>query len=1019
MFRLRRRSVGRRAGIVAAVIGMFALTSLPGASATLAPSASASMVASVSSSTVPASTASAEGDTKCVPWPKPTSLGLKCTGTYSGNTAWDPYTNAAVSAQPVVTISQAKELTDQDVKITWSGFTPSLGSTGVEPNPASDAAYYQVSLLECNGTNPDWSDGYASHCYRYSVGAPSTAAKSGPPNGELVNTLDTSVPPTITGTSGISPYSPLAPLYGVAAPGWKDKGPTSWTGQAEFHVEAPTPRTKGGFFRCSSTNPCSLVIDPNWGGTPTAAGSSPSSYSYTDTSSCNVHTIGGSQSPGDFYNSNGNQQGFSSPQENAHDNGNFPNLLGNSWACWTADRIVIPLSFAPTSQDCPNKTPQFYAQGSPMMQTQMLQWEAGWCTGSDPVALSYTFNSESQARGEFLAGGQAASARVDMALVTLPADAAAQKASTRKFTYAPLANSGVDIAYYLDDYTTGSQVNRMVLNQRLLAKLTTQSYTLQYNCTNPAVKSPWAPNPQANDYCDPAVKGNPYSLFSDPEFLSLNTDCRPFGQAANYHCGDNTVTVNGTKTVYSDFPTDPGNGGSAELQYGGFLPTVLQPFSDMTYDLTGWIAANQEATSFLAGKNDQWGTRVNSNYLDVSYPVQSFAMLDNGVTYPGGLPPCNNSGGECGNLIGQPDESMQSSWNFQTDLDTIAGDLLTDQPAANQPTISCAIPGANGCTNVNELNPTTASVPELLSGRALLSEMDLGDIATYEFPAADLVNGAGKAVAPTQASVEAAVGDMKTNPDGITQYYDYASTDPKAYPLSMVDYAMVPTCGLSSAEASAISDFLAKAATTGQTEGENPGNLAPGYYPLTAKQKAQTLKAAREVKAQVCKSTPPDHKVSGKKKTTTPHRKGSTPKGTPSGQPTSTGTPTRTTSPTPTTSTPGSKSPSPTATPTGSPTPTATRSAQVAAFGEKSPDSGMAGILLLIAIIAGAILLIGGPAAWALTATGQWPTVLRWLRPVQTRTRARLTRFTGRPPFGRAPTRQAPNRRARTRWPWT
>ena len=66
------------------------------------------------------------------------------------------------------------------------------------------------------------------------------------------------------------------------------------------------------------------------------------------------------------------------------------------------------------------------------------------------------------------------------------------------------------------------------------------------------------------------------------------------------------------------------------------------------------------------------------------------------------------------------------------------------------------------------------------------------------------------------------------------------------------------------------------------------------------------------------------------------------------------------------------------------------------AFGEKSPDSGVAGILLLLAVIAGVLLLVGGPTAWVVTATGKWPVVLRWVRPVQSRSRAALAWLTGR-----------------------
>jgi hypothetical protein len=838
-----------RSAIVAAAIGALTITSLAGASAL--PSASAS----------PASPASvSEGHTRCVPWPKPTSLGLKCTGTYSGNRAWNPWTLKNISQQPVVTVSQAKNLTDQDITVSWSDFTPAIGNTYYEPNPTTDPdGFFQVPIFECNGTAPDIADGYNTQCYLLPVGTAPTVAKHGPPNGVLGNTLDTSAPPTKT-ISKCGAFATNSPLYQYLTilnknncPPSKFQGgdPGTWVGQADFRVEAPTSRSNGGFFTCSSTKPCSLVVDPNWGGVPGDCSSHPPGDG--------LPFDGKDHGPadGDFFGNVGstNRSGYAEPYSPATPpEGVSPanpasltpaNTTPTDFACWTADRIVIPLSFARTPTNCPSKTPEFYAQGSPMMQTQMLQWQAGWCSGRAPVTLNYTPTSEALARADFLTGSKVGGGRVDMALVTLPATAAQQQASHRRFTYAPLANSGTGIAYYVDDGKTGTQINRMVLDPRLLAKLITQSYTLAYGCTQ-------AEHTKPSLTCDPAVWGigkNAYSLFDDPEFLSLNRHCQPYGKPASYTCSNPS---NGADPATDDFPANVT--GSASTAWGAFLPTVLQPDNDMTYDLTGWVAANPDAAAFLNGTADPWGMQVNSNYLHVSYPAQSFPVLDNGYTLP---IVCNPV---C--PVGEQDVTMQATWNPQPDLDTIALDLLTDQPTAAAPVDSCPATG-QACTNPSQLATTSAMPPQLPGSRDLLSELDLGDIANYLFPAAEVVNGAGSAVGPTQQSVEAAVSVMKTNPDGITQHFPYSSTDPAAYPLTMVDYAMVPTCGLSHAKASDIADFLTRAATTGQTQGEAPGDLAPGYYPLTAKQKAQTLKAAWEVKAQTCTSPPPDHAIGG------------------------------------------------------------------------------------------------------------------------------------------------------------
>jgi hypothetical protein len=922
------------------------------------------------------------GDETCVPWGKG-DLGLKCTGTYTsdtnppspnGNTAWDPWTqkNLPASDPPTVTISQAKDLSDQDVQVTWSNFTPTLDANTLNPNPSgvtTPDGMFPVSIFECKGTDPDYSSLTAldSDCYLANVSGGTGA--SGPANGQVDATLDGDAPPDST-QSPSGAYSPFWDYDGGEfgpAPTLPDGStftggnPSTWTGQADFHVEAPTPRTKGGYFNCSSRSPCSLVIDPNWGGTPASQGN------LTDTSQCQTHYLGGYDGEnGDWTNAAGEVPGQAqSSSVSAGSASAVVDLTGESAACWAADRIVIPLSFGATPANCPTgTTPQFYAEGSPMMDLQMNQWTTGWCTGSGALSVQYVSNSESVARDDFLAGGQVGGSSTDMALVTMPVDASAQEASSRKFTYAPLANSGTGVAFEVDDNGTGSQINRMVLNPDLLAKLTTQSYSLRYGiCT--------ASPPTASLTCDPAVQKNPVTLWDDPEFLSLNQDCEPYGEPADYTCGEHAAQPAQGLSAYSDFPADAGGN---NVNLGAFLPTVLQPDSDMTDDLTGLIEADPDAKSFLGGQIDAWGMHVNKNYWNVPYPEQAFSVLDSGATNPAGVVcPKNPSTGqpECGSVAEQ-DATMNVSWNFQTDLNTIDQDLLTNQPTADQNAIACpaSIGGGTGCTNVQEL--TFPAVPPQAEGdRALLSVVGLGDIGNYDFPAASIVNASGTAVAPTQASVEAALKDMETNPDGITQYYNYSSTDKSAYPLTMVDYAMVPTCGLSKSEASDIAEFLTRAATTGQAQGEAPGQLGPGYYPLTAAQKAQTLNAAAEVKSQDCKTTPVDHTVDGQTGVNDTSKAGSA-----GGGQATTG--------------PGSasgKSAKSATSPKAGAKGAGAEKAQTAAFGQKSPDSGLAGLLLLLAIIAGALVLVGGPAAWALTATGKWPVLVGWVRPAAARIR--------------------------------
>jgi hypothetical protein len=114
-------------------------------------------------------------------------------------------------------------------------------------------------------------------------------------------------------------------------------------------------------------------------------------------------------------------------------------------------------------------------------------------------------------------------------------------------------------------------------------------------------------------------------------------------------------------------------------------------------------------------------------------------------------------------------------------------------------------------------------------------------------PVMQLINHEGKPVLPTNQAMAAALSDMTVASNGITLDDNEDATNPGAYPLTMVVYAMVPTGGIHKSEATKIAQWLDFVAGKGQTQGLTPGDLPPGYLPLTSKLRAQTLKAAYDV----------------------------------------------------------------------------------------------------------------------------------------------------------------------------
>jgi hypothetical protein len=435
-------------------------------------------------------------------------------------------------------------------------------------------------------------------------------------------------------------------------------------------------------------------------------------------------------------------------------------------ACAWANHVTIPLYFAPGQADCKFTSPDFTVIGSPMMQRAMTSWISKLCVGRQPVHFSFAGTiGEPLARVEFLSGVD------DVALTT---DPAIGPAARRSYTYAPVAITAESVAYWLDNPRTGAPYTQLDLTPRLVTKLITGSYDwAMYGCDRHDVKHP-PPYP-----CNPAIYGNPASMLSDPDFVQYNGHLGANGQLAGI-----------------DFPT------------------VLSGDSDMTWELTRWIAANPAAVTFLHGWPDPWGMRVNVNYLNLRLPEQAFTVQD---PYP----------------------VWQDEFSPQFPLTRVA-----EEQADN------TSPGANPADE--QCNPGGTCVPqpngnEQPGTRDLMAIVDEPDAVADDFPTAALQNHAGDFVTASPATMTAAVDTMITNRDGITQDDNENTTNPDAYPLTMVVYAMVPTSHTPKAEAAKIAQWLDYVAGAGQVQGTGAGQLPAGYLPLTARMRAQTLQAAYDV----------------------------------------------------------------------------------------------------------------------------------------------------------------------------
>jgi hypothetical protein len=149
------------------------------------------------------------------------------------------------------------------------------------------------------------------------------------------------------------------------------------------------------------------------------------------------------------------------------------------------NRVLIPLSFARNSADCPPvRQYDFSIESEASAAPALYHWAAALCTGSHAFTMDITNTSSNQARDDFMAG------EVDMAVTSVRPEPGELTPSDPPFSVTPLDLTAVTIAYNITDPVTHKQITDLTLTPRLVARLLSDS--------------------------------NLETFFSDPEFRALN-----------------------------------------------------------------------------------------------------------------------------------------------------------------------------------------------------------------------------------------------------------------------------------------------------------------------------------------------------------------------------------------------------------------------------------------------------------------------------------------------------------------
>jgi hypothetical protein len=296
------------------------------------------------------------------------------------------------------------------------------------------------------------------------------------------------------------------------------------------------------------------------------------------------------------------------------------------------------------------------------------------------------------------------------------------------------------------------------------------------------------------------MKKNPEGLLFDPEFLDLNPEYK--GSANN------------------SMPLP-----DALVQLGG---------ADVTSLLWSWIEADPDARAFLGGKPDPNGMVINPANQNLPLPTLTFPRNDQS---------CHEFNIATG--VNAP-LCTQDAHPFTVDMHDAGRSASRGDTQQRTVTV-----GSDFKTPVS-----TKVSRQLVGQRTVLAVVDAATATRYGLPMATLRNAAGKFVAPTTASLLAGEAAMKPSAVPSVLAADPTATDPAAYPLPALTYAMTSPTTLDAPAGKDYAAFLRYAAGPGQQPGVAPGQLPLGMAPLPDALKAQTIAAAATIEAQAGKTPP-------------------------------------------------------------------------------------------------------------------------------------------------------------------
>jgi hypothetical protein len=711
-----------------------------------------------------------------------------------------------------VTVSQTQDITHQGVTVTWKGAEPTIDNGG-----GVGANFLQI--MECYG---DASTGPSPQACEYGaaglLGPKAANTTIGTREGDLCTAgavpSTTSPPGSLNGDLPVEGCDPAEPVQGANPP---DLAP----GDSQDYsipfvpVNDPSSPAYGNiatsqYFDEFTTNEVQAAVTGADG-----------------TGQLQFETLTGTEAPGlgcGELESNGQTRNcwlVIVPRGQYEPNGYKinPTGAGANGLLWSsplsasnwAMRIQIHLGYAPIGTFCPIGTQEIQTVGTQIVARAVQSWQlalnkAAKCN----TVYGYSAVPESTSTQQLALPGSPAG----LAFTTIPIGSEAARSggsggtvSLPPILYAPVAVSAVGFGFNINE-ATGYISTPVKLTPELLAKGLTQVYRTDlpdYYPTGFGFPGPaWSVS-------------NPVNISEDPQFQKLNPEVPP---------------------------TAPDS---------SLAPLLTEDHSAPNQQIWQWIQADPAASAWLnQGTNDATNSvTANPDYtalkLGTAPAIDSFPRAYTGVL-------------DLGQSDTQPPkEETRSSLDllpYVGSYDQAASSTLTaDNPTTGTWDDTAIAPdGTVGWWDKNGAEPI---------GHILIWGIsDTADLAAYGLVDAQLCADSGTScIGPSTASLTTALSSAKPDSAGLLEV-DPANPGSGGYPLVQVTYAAVDTTR-PAGDLTDYADLIAYAAGAGQTPGVAPGDLPPGYLPLTASLKAQALTVVAKLRADAKGSTSPSASPTG------------------------------------------------------------------------------------------------------------------------------------------------------------